>query len=86
MKNATHLNLCLSEGWAQLMNDMVTVLHKWLHKNHAHPELAYWIPKYIQLRGTEKLGDFPHLSLEMKEVAAQQDLIPWKGLATRFLQ
>ena len=78
METATHLNLCPSEGQIQLLNDMVTDLRKWLYKHHDHPEVVYWIPNYIQLRGTQKLGDFPHLSLEIKEVAVQQDLIPWK--------
>ena len=56
---------------------MVTTLSAWLHNNYAHPELAYWIPKYILLRGTRQLSDFPYLSAEMRRVAVSQDLIPW---------
>ena len=50
----------------------------WLDNNYTRRELAYWIPKYILLRGTKKLSDFPYLSPAMKKVACSQDLIPWK--------
>ena len=38
---------------------------------------TYWLPKYILLRGTRKISSFPYLSMEMRKVAASQDLIPW---------
>jgi len=66
------------EPVAHLKNEMVAYLRKWLYNNYFYPELAYWLPKYILLRGTKKLGEFPHLSPEMKTVAASQDMIPWK--------
>jgi len=74
-ENATRLNIYPSEGRTKLLEDMVTDLRIWLYKNYAHPELTYWIPKYIELCGTHKVRDFPHLSMEMKEIAVQQDLI-----------
>ena len=52
-------------------------LTAWLDNNYAHPELAYWLPKYILLRGTARLTDFPQMSAEMAAVARSQDLIPW---------
>ena len=77
-ETSAHLNRCSSEGRTTLHTEMTDDLKKWLYNNFAHPELAYWIPRYILLRGTSKLSDFPHLSPEMTKVALQQDLIPWK--------
>ena len=56
---------------------MADDLEKWLNDNYCHPELAYWLPHYIRLRGTRAFSDFPLLSPAMKRVAASQDLIPW---------
>ena len=57
---------------------MADDLGGWLRKNFSHPEIAFWLPRYIKLRGTRRLGDMPGLSPSMKRVAASQDLIPWK--------
>ena len=56
---------------------MTAELTTWLNNNYTHPELAYWLPKYILLRGTARLTDFPHMSAKMATVARSQDLIPW---------
>ena len=76
-ENAAHLNLCRDEGRDKLFNDMTTELQNWLYDNYAHPEIAYWLPQYIRDRGINKLSSYPHLSSEMKQVAMEQDLIPW---------
>ena len=78
-ENAAHLNLCRDEGRDKLFNDMTTELQNWLYDNYAHPEIAYWLPQYIRDRGINKLSSYPHLSSEMKQVAMEQDLIPWKS-------
>jgi len=77
-ETANHLNLCSDPDRTRLLHDMVASLQTWLNNNYRHRELAYWIPKYILLRGTKKLSDFPYLSPAMKKVARSQDLIPWK--------
>ena len=74
---ASHLNLCSDPDGTCLLHDMVSQLQQWLDNNYTHRELAYWIPKYILLRGTCRIGDFPYLSAEMQRVATSQDLIPW---------
>ena len=56
---------------------MVDNFAKWLSSNYAHPDTAYWIPKYIKLRGIKKLGDLPMLPIAMRPIASSQDLIPW---------
>jgi hypothetical protein len=76
-ETASHLNLCSDPERTSLLHEMVASLKKWLDNNYCHPELAYWLPNYILLRGTRRLSDFPYLSPEMKRVAASQDLIPW---------
>jgi len=74
---ASHLNLCPDADRTRLLRDMANQLGSWLEKNYAHPELLEWLPRYITLRGTRQFSDFPHLSPEMRRVAASQDLIPW---------
>ena len=76
-ETASHLCLCPNGDRTRLLKDMTADLTTWLHNNYAHPELAYWLPKYILLRGTAQLTDFPQMSAEMATVARSQDLIPW---------
>ncbi len=59
---------------------MADKLGEWLDNNYTHPELAYWIPRLIKLRGTRRLSKFPLHSPAMARVVASQDLIPWKVL------
>jgi len=49
VENTMRLNLCPAEKLTQLWTNMMTHCHKWLYHNYVHPELAYWIPEYIQL-------------------------------------
>ena len=76
-ETASHLNLCSDPDRTQLLHEMVTKLQQWLDNNYTHPELAYWLPKYILLRGTRRLSSFPYLSHDMQKVARSQDSIPW---------
>ena len=75
-ETASHLNLRSDPAPTRLLHDMVERLQQWLNDNYSHPELAYWLPKYILLHGTRQLGDFPYLSSEMIRVADSQDQIP----------
>jgi len=76
-ERAIHLNLCPDPDRVRLQGDMADELEGWLRKNFCHRELAYCLPRYIKLRGTRRLSEFPNLSPEMRKVAASQDLIPW---------
>jgi len=51
-ETASHLNLCSETDRTHLLHDMVNNLQDWLDNNYTHPELAYWLPKCILLRGT----------------------------------
>ena len=44
------------------------------------PELAYWIPKYLLLRGTSSFSDLTLSSPALRELAVEQDLIGWRRL------
>ena len=77
-ENAHHLNLCPNKDRTDLLFDMARDLEKWMLDNYSHLELAYWIPRYIMLRGTRQLADFPAHTPEMLCVAVSQDKIPWK--------
>ena len=76
-ERASHLNLCPDADRTRLLHSMADNLEKWLSDNHGHPDLIYWLPRYIKLRGTRQLSDFPMLSPEMQQIARSQDLIPW---------
>ena len=55
-------------------------LAKWLHKDcKTDPELAYWLPKYKEARGTIRFQDLGCMFLGIKKLAEQQDLIGWKN-------
>ena len=56
---------------------MVDNFSKWISSNYAYPDITYWIPKYIKLRGIKKLGGFLMLPIAMRPIAATQDLILW---------
>ena len=76
-ENSYHLNLCDNRERTLLLYRMVNNFAKWLSSNYAHPDIAYWIPKYIKLRGIKNLGNFPMLPIAMQPIAASQDLVPW---------
>ena len=59
---------------------MVDSLEQMLYNNnnYYHPEIAYWLPKYIKFRGTNKLSSFTQLSPETTRVTLSKDLIGWK--------
>jgi len=80
MEDAAHLNVCTDRECTRLLNTMADNMAKWLAANHAHPSLLYWVPRYIKLRGSKKLGDFnTMLTAEMSVVARSQDRIPWRS-------
>ncbi len=77
-ETAAHLNVCPDVWRTKLFHDGVDKLRQWLESTYTDDELAYWIPKYIALRGTRKLSSFPFLSPALRQVAIAQDKIPWR--------
>jgi hypothetical protein len=46
--------------------------------NQTDPEILYWIPKYILMRGDIPLSAMGSMSPQFKALATSQDLIGWK--------
>ena len=54
---AEHLMLCPNQDRTRLLTEQTKILEEWLYKDEkTEPELAYWIPKYIRMRGTTEFG------------------------------
>lgn len=78
-ETAGHLNLCPAEGRVLFFNECVEDLDKWLGQgDKTDPELAYWIPKYILMRGKKPFATLGPMSPSMLRVAQAQDLIGWR--------
>lgn len=57
---AQHRMLCPPDGdRTRLLELMADDLCRWMQTHHTHPELVYWLPRYIKLRGTHSLMDMP---------------------------
>jgi hypothetical protein len=81
-ETATPLLLCPSEDRTQLLIDNADELETWLEKDGStDQELAYWIPKYILMRGDKPFADMGTMSSRMKALARSQDEI---GYATSW--
>ena len=76
-ERASHLCVCPDPGRTKLFQDQVAELDEWMHGNF-HPELAYFIPKYLLFRGTKDMADLGIMSPEMTKVAMSQDLVGWR--------
>jgi hypothetical protein len=73
---AEHLMLCPHQDRTRLLKEQTENLEEWLYKDDkTEPELAYWIPKYIRMRGTTKFSDMGDMSATMRHIAESQDKI-----------
>ncbi len=59
----THLNPCANHNQTQLLHNMEDRLGDWLDDNYTHPELAYWLPCYINLHRAQIGGFYPSLTI-----------------------
>jgi len=70
----------MSDGRSRLFKEMCESLEVWLHQGgKTEPELAYWIPKYVEGRGSLRFQDLGAMSPEMSSLAREQDVIGWKN-------
>ena len=80
-ERAKHLCICPSESRTSLFLDNVTELELWMaNNNNTDPELAYWLTKYIQGRGSLMFSTLGPMSDSMMEVAKSQDSIGWRNM------
>ena len=77
---AAHLCLCPSKDRTKLFLESTDELQDWLDQdNKTERELAYWIPKYILMRGTKNMAEMGCMSPQMTSLSKSQDIIGWKN-------
>ena len=68
--------LCPDESRTRLLAETVEDMDKWMSKdNITNPEIWYWIPKYIIMRGCKSLAEMGFMSPQFKALAISQDII-----------
>lgn len=71
--------LCPDDSRTKLLGENVDDLASWMSRdNQTDPEILYWIPKYILMRGDRPLLAMGFMSPQFKALAASQDLIGWR--------
>ena len=64
----------------KLLGEMNDSLAAWMHKGgKTDPEIAYWVPKYVQSRGSVRFQDLGSMSPSMRLLAKEHDLIGWRN-------
>lgn len=90
-ERASHLNLCLCPERTKQFKESVATLQAWLDKRHTHPDIAFWVPRYLFGRNRIQFQALPfyappylrmRLSPQMQRLAEEQDSIGW----THFLE
>ena len=78
-ETAAHLMLCPEDGRTKLLGETVGDLISWMSRDdQTDPEILYWIPKYILMRGDRPLSAMGFMSPQFRALAASQDLIGWR--------
>jgi hypothetical protein len=78
-ETAAHLMICPDDDRTRLLGECVTDLIEWMSReDQTDPEILYWIPKYILMRGDKPLSAMGHMSPQFKALAASQDIIGWR--------
>ena len=80
-ERAEHLCKCPSDSRTKLFLDNVAELDSWLlTNNNTDSELAYWLIKYIQGRGSLKFAELGSLTPDLLQAALNQDIIGWRNM------
>jgi hypothetical protein len=81
-----HLMLCPDKDCTKLLTEMVDKLTKrMLQDDRTDPEILYWIPKFILMRGCIPLSEMGAMSHQLKALAESQDLIGWRDFTERYI-
>jgi hypothetical protein len=81
-----HLMLCSDEDCTRLLIESVNELTEWMARdNKTNPEILYWIPKYILMRGVKSLLDLGIMLPQFKALAHSQDLIGWRDFTEGYI-
>ena len=85
-EHSIHLNVCPSPNRTRQFRESVADLSKWLSKDHTHPDIAFWIPRYLLSRNRVSFSALPSfipshhgvtMSRRMRAIALGQDKIGW---------
>ena len=67
-EDASHLCVCTSPDRTRLLEENVSELEGWLHRDgKTDPEIAFWICKYILGRGETRFAELGQMSPDMLE-------------------
>ncbi len=71
--------LCPDTSRTQLLGENIADLVEWMSQDDkTDPEILYWIPKYILMRGGVPLSAMGAMSPQFRALATSQDLIGWR--------
>ncbi len=77
-ETAAHLMLCLDDDHTKLLVKNVDELAMWMSRdNKMDPEILYWIPEYIIMRGDKPISKCGHVPSE--------DLIGWRDFTEGYI-
>ena len=77
-ETSSHLNRCPDNGRTLLFKEGVEKLAAWMNQdNRTDPALAYWIEKYLLLRGCNSFASMGTMNTSLRQAAESQDLIGW---------
>jgi hypothetical protein len=69
-----------------LLIENVNELTEWMARdNRTNPEILYWIPKYILMRGDKPFSEMGTMSPQFKALAHSQHLIGWRDLTEGYI-
>ena len=85
-ETAEHLMICPNADRTRLLKEQTESLREWMENdNRTDPELAYWIHKYILLRGSRLWSEMGDMSVSMSELARSQDTIGWRRFTEGYI-
>ncbi len=81
-----HLMLCPDKDLTKLLTETVDELMKWMAQDdRTDPEILYWIPKFILMRGDKPLFEIGAMSHPCRALADNQDLIGWRDFTKGYI-
>jgi hypothetical protein len=85
-ETAMHIMLCPDKDHTKLLTENVDELIEWMAQdNRTDPEILYWIPKYILMRGDKPLSEKGAMSHQFKALANSKDLIGWRDFTKGYI-
>jgi hypothetical protein len=81
-----HIMLCPDDDRTKLLIKNVNKLTEWMARdNKTDPEILYWVPKYILMRGDKLFSEMGTMSAQFKAIARSQDLIGWRNFTEGYI-